>query len=154
MTNAVSRGAAWSFTGLVLIVVATPGFLPREWDSFPLSNYPMFSKLRNRVETLPRAISVYKDGTQQVLSPRLFGTDNTMQAISILSRAVRQGDQAQIALCQQLARHPDLRQANQGAEEVQIVLATYDVLQFLESAAPPLKQQTLARCQVLPEATP
>jgi hypothetical protein len=154
MTETASRSAAWLSSALVVIAVATPGFLPREWDSFPLSNYPMFSKVRNRVETLPRALSVHKDGTQHVLSPRVFGTDNTMQAISMLSRAVRQGDQALQALCRQLARHPDLQDPTSFIEEVQIVLATYDVLQVFESAAPAIAQQTLTRCQVQQERSP
>lgn len=112
-------------------------------DSFPLSNYPMFTERRPAVTRIERAIGVDADGAEHVLSPRLIGgTVEVIQAAQTLYDAIRGGTAD--ALCAEIAGRVGLE-----IVEVQVVTERYDVVEALRSSDPqPVSREVHASCSV------
>ncbi|HEU4410697.1 MAG TPA: hypothetical protein VFS43_35925 [Polyangiaceae bacterium] len=118
-------------------------------DGFPLSTYPMFSEHRERELTLVHAVAAFEGGERKPLPPRLLGTEEVLQARSLLRRSVEAGEAP--ALCARVAerlRAEGPRPAFQAAREVEVRTDTYDVLSYYETRTPARPGVVHARCPI------
>lgn len=115
-------------------------------DSFPLSNYPMFTARRSQVTTIERTIGVASDGTERVLGPQLTGgTVEVIQAAQTIFDAIHGGTAD--ALCAEIAER--VGPVDDGPVEVVVVTERYDVVAALSADhAEPIDRQVHARCDV------
>ncbi|HEX7097509.1 MAG TPA: hypothetical protein VF183_16615 [Acidimicrobiales bacterium] len=129
-------------TALVAIVaVALPAFTDR--DSFPLSNYPMFSYDRGRVASFDTALGVLADGSTERLSPRLIGGGyEVIHAAQTVSKAIRAGDAE--GLCAEIAA----RAAGDDFVAIQVVTERYDTIRWFEGDETPIDRRVHATCEV------
>jgi hypothetical protein len=117
-------------------------------DSFPLSNYPMFTHDPDRVASFPRAIGLTRDGREVRLSPELTGgTVEVIHAAQTLTRAVNRGESAE--LCDEIAER--VSRADLGVDQVVVVTDRYDLVSGLRADHPrPVARVEHVRCPVGP----
>ena len=129
---------SWRLYGyLVAFAVVTAVSVPFTWpsnrDSFPLSNYPMFSRPRPKpTVTIQYAVGVEPGGARHHLAPEMVANDEVLQARAVLARAVRSGRAAADELCRRIAG----RVAGEGGDldavsEVRIVTGSHDSVAYL-----------------------
>lgn len=145
-----SRAYAYLISAVVLAAVSYPFTWPLHRDSFPLSNYPMFSRpLPEPTVSLQYALGVEPDGTRHHLPPRLVANEEVLQARAVLARAVAHGAEATRSLCRALAA----RVAGAGAgwarvAEVRIVTGTHDAVAYLTGRNTRGSERVHGRCPV------
>jgi len=135
-------------TGLVL----WPAFRDPPRDSFPLSNYPMFSYGRpSPMLTMPQALGVHEDGTRTPLPPTISaGTYEVLQSMMTIDAAIRGGPQQQASLCVEIAA----RIADSGdddlsdVEAVELAVSTFDCVAYFEGDTAPRERHARHRCEV------
>jgi len=126
-----------------------------ERDSFPLSDFPMFSSRRTTIESVDTAVAVSTDGIrQQRLTPSLIsGSDEPVTAAVTVSRAV--GGNTTDALCRDIAARvakarpswlADL--AAGGTSEIEVVTETHDALRYFDGDRTPLQRKVHASCPI------
>ncbi len=130
---------------IVLIAVIWPVSWPLYRDSFPLSNYPMFSrKLPDPTVRLQYALGIAADGTRHHLPPKLIANEEVLQARVHLARTVARGGANE--LCRQIAQRLAETRAPGGAfadvVEVRIVTGTHHAVDYLRSLGHPAKRQS------------
>lgn len=151
-----SRLYAYLVSAAVLAAVAYPITWPLSRDSFPLSNYPMFSRpLPEPTVTIQYALGLEPDGKRHHLSPELVANGEVLQARAVLARAVRQGREATQELCRLAAS----RVARAGGEwaavtQVEIVTGTHDAVAYLTGENTRGKERVHGRCPVPAEPGP
>jgi hypothetical protein len=134
--------------GVAVLAVLSPlGRTRRQDDSFPLSNYPMFTHNPNDTTGIERAVGLTADGDEVRLSPELSGgTVEVIHAAQTLTNAVRRGEAAE--LCVEIAG----RVAASGLTEVAEVVVTtdrFEIVEGLRSDDPqPVERVVHARCEV------
>jgi hypothetical protein len=135
------RWVAYGITLIAVVAVALPGFTDR--DSFPLSNYPMFSNDRGRINAFDTAVGVDVGGNVERLSPRrISGSYEVIHAASTVSKAIRAGDAD--GLCREIAA----RSRGHGLVRIEVVTETYDAVRWFEGDETPLARRVHARCEV------
>lgn len=144
-TFAVAIGASF------LVAVASPAFRDPPRDSFPLSDYPMFSRGRPDTElVLVQALGVDADGERAPLPPRISAdTYEVLQSMVVLERAVRGGPASAAAHCGVVAER--VRGAAGELGEVlgvELVTSRFDVIRYYEGEPAPLAREVHARCEV------
>lgn len=113
-------------------------------DGFPLSTYPMFASVRSIEHRMSYALGVTRTGERRVLSPRLVGSGEVMQAYRIVEQAASSKAKAQ-QLCRAIAE----RARGRDLDAIVIVTATHDAIAALvEDKLGPEREVT--RCQVRP----
>jgi len=131
----------------VSLAVLSPAFARQPKDDFPLSPYEMFAEKKDENTTVTQAVAILPDGREEVLPPRLFGTDEVLQARAMLARAARGNKQSANELCASLATAAAREARWQTLKEVQIRTVTFESIKYFEDpAAPPLKKRLHARC--------
>lgn len=142
--------AVWPVIVSVVTVAAVLSPLARTppTDSFPLSNYPMFSHNREPVTDIALAVGVSASGTTTSLSPELIsGTVEVIVAGSILKQAVRAGIEESASLCRTIAER--VATANEGgAIAVEIRVERYDAVAWFAGDHTPEKVTVVAACDV------
>ena len=98
-------------------------------DGFPLSPYPMFAFKRPTKLSLEYAFGVTATGERKNLTPRLVGSAEVLQALTVLQRAKSRGELPQLcatiaARVADVARYDDVT-------EIRIVTGTHDAVDFL-----------------------
>ena len=143
------RGERWRAVSLVVVaVVAVLYPLGRSLthDSFPLSNYPMFTHNPRAVAGFQRAVGVAADGDEVVLSPQLAGgTVEVIHAAQTIATALRQGRGAE--LCAEIAA----RVAESGSPAVEVLVVTdrFDIIDGLRAEDPlAVDRDVHAACEV------
>lgn len=135
------RLVAYGTAIVAVVAVALPGFTDR--DSFPLSNYPMFSNDRGRVASFDTAVGVRPDGATVRLSPRLIGGGyEVIHAAQTVSKAIRAGDAA--GLCAEIA----VRATGDGYATIEVVTERYDTVAWFEGNETPTDRRVHAACEV------
>ena len=134
----------------VLAVLASPAFRDPPRDSFPLSNYPMFSSGRPDPHfTLTHALGVDADGTRVPLSPRVAaGSFEVLQAMRTIGYAVQEGRGE--AFCVEVAGR--VAEAGLPFEAVELATSRFDTLRYFDESPVPLERHVHHRCPV--PATP
>jgi hypothetical protein len=130
---------------VALLAVLVPLTRDVAEDSFPLSNYPMFTARRLQVTTIERAIGVTADGDERALSPAVIGgTVEVIHAAQTIVDAIRAG--AADGLCAEIAGRID---ADGDVVEVLVVTERFDVIGALQDDEPqPVDREVHARCDV------
>lgn len=132
---------AYGITIVAVVAVALPGFTDR--DSFPLSNYPMFSYDRGRVTAFDTAVGVRADGSTERLSPQLIGGGyEVIHAAQTVTKAIRAGDAA--SLCTEIAA----RAAGEAYATIEVVTERYDTVGWFEGDETPIDRRVHASCEV------
>jgi hypothetical protein len=142
----MSRALAYGFGLGLSVLVAAPGFGDPNWDSFPLSTYPMFARPRSR-PLLYFAEGASRDGARHRLPPSFVANDEVMQATASVRRAVSAGPDAMQALCRQIAE----RVASRGDDaivEVRLSSARFDPVRYFSHGPEPVERTTHQRCDV------
>ncbi|RLB54819.1 MAG: hypothetical protein DRJ42_08020 [Deltaproteobacteria bacterium] len=135
-------------TGLVL----WPAFRDPPVDSFPLSNYPMFSAGRpDPMLTLPHALGVHEDGERTPLSP-MIASDNweVLQSMMIINTAINGGAHTQEPFCAAIAGRVAESNDDDLADVVAVELATstFDTVAYFDGDTAPRNRQVHRSCEV------
>jgi hypothetical protein len=135
------RWVAYGISLVAVAAVALPGFTDR--DSFPLSNYPMFSNDRGRVANFDTAVGIDDAGEVERLSPRrISGSYEVIHAASTVTKAIRSGDAG--ALCREIAA----RARDDGFARIEVVTEAYDTVGWFEGDETPAARRVHATCEV------
>lgn len=148
----VDRLWAYGVSLAMLALVAYPAFEEPEYDSFPLSSYPMFSEGRPSPEmVLTQALGVRPDGTRVPLSPLVASNNReVLQSMMTIHHGVFSGPARASAFCAEVAA----RVASSGDEDLEDVTAVematsrFDAVAYLADEPVPLDRQVHVRCEV------
>src|SRR3990170_2002557 len=134
--------------GVAVLAVLSPlGRTRRVDDSFPLSNYPMFTHNPGETTGIERAVGLSEAGVEVRLSPELSGgTVEVIHAAQTLTNAVRRGEAGE--LCAEIAERVA---GSDSSEVVEVVVATdrFAIVAGLREDDPqPVERVVHARCEV------
>lgn len=121
-----------------------------ERDDFPLSTYPMFARPRPPTTRLNAAVAILGDGAELAIPPALIGAHETMQALHILSRSLRDGPDAARTLCRTIATRVSRSSDAQlrAARKVAIVSHDVDVIRYASGDRELTDPSTQVQCRV------
>ncbi|HEY4241250.1 MAG TPA: hypothetical protein VGM88_15615 [Kofleriaceae bacterium] len=131
----MQRAAALAIAGVLVGAVLEPLTRKPYDDDFPLSTYPMFATYRKQKMTFSYPIGVLADGTTRSLSPRMVGSGEILQAVSIVEDAVGHGKPAMDDVCKAIAGRVAKSPRFANVTEIRIVTATHDIVDYLVSGA-------------------
>ena len=132
------------FTGLVLF----PVFLDSSRDSYPLSNYPMFSHRIDPVNDVSAVIGRGSDGNRQLLSPQLIGnSDEVMIVLRTVNNAIRAGGGATATLCNAVAGRV-WAEGHTSIVRIEVVTERYDTIAWFSGDKEPIATTVHATCEV------
>jgi len=138
------RAAAVAMVAVVAVLYPLGRSLTR--DSFPLSNYPMFTHNPGGVTGFQRAVGITADGGEVILSPQIVGgTVEVIHAAQTIATALREGRGA--GLCAEIAG----RVAGSGSPAVEVLVVTdrFDIVDGLRAEVPrPIDRAVHATCEV------
>jgi len=146
----MDRLHAYVLSAVVLAAVASPPFRDPPEDSFPLSDYPMFSKARPAATiVLTNVVGLRRDGSQVVLSPQVsVGNDEVLQAMATIRNAVRAGRTRLAAFCEEAAERVADRQSLADVIEVRIATRRFDAIAYFRDGPEPERTVVHHRCEV------
>lgn len=115
----------------IVLVLAVLEPLRREpWDdSFPLSPYAMFAFKRPTKLTMEYAYGVTAAGEKRTLTPRIVGSAEVLQALTIFQSAKSRGELPQ--LCLTIAGRVATLDSYAEVTEIRIVSGTHDAVDYL-----------------------
>jgi len=144
----VERGLAYLVSAAVLAAVLYPLSWPRQRDSFPLSNYPMFARgRRSAALTLIYGVAVGPGDERRFVPPKLVGNREVLQARAVFDRAARGGRRGALELCRAIAARVAAGDGLAGAHHIQIVRGRHDAIAYFDRGALG-REKVLARCPV------
>ncbi len=115
-------------------------------DSYPLSNYPMFSDRLDAVNDVRTAVGRDAAGKRELLSPLLIsGTDEAMMAVQTVGDAVAAGEAGE--LCEAIATRL-ARSGRTHLRAVEVVTERHHAVDYFRGARDPLGAEVHARCEV------
>ncbi len=146
------RAYVYTVSIVMTVLVLWPAFRDPPRDSFPLSNYPMFSYGRpDPMLTMPHALGVNAEGEATPLSPSISaGTYEVLQSMMTIQAAINGGPRTSNGLCHDIAG----RVAESGDDdladvrEVIIATSTFDCVAYFEGETEPKARQVHVRCEV------
>jgi hypothetical protein len=136
---------AYGLTAVVLLLVVSPAFRDPPRDSFPLSNFPMFSQGRPSPRfILTHALGVDAAGARRPLSPWIAtGNREVLQAMVWLGAALRDPDGSCETIAARVARH-----GSAEVRAVELVTSDFDSVAYFVSSPAPVSRRVHARCEV------
>lgn len=143
------RHAFAHVVGAALIgAVCFPMLRSTSTDSYPLSNYPMFSRARPRAVDIDHLVAITKGGERRVVPPGLVASDEVLQAKVVIATAVGRGRASARALC--LAVAARLRAHAEWADTVRIEVRSdrYDAHRYFDGDRAPVHSRVHAHCTV------
>lgn len=133
-------------TGAVVAALFLPVALDR--DGLPLSTYPMYSSARPAEVTLVTAYGLDAVGERSTLSLGVIGnSDDPLVVAGELRSAVR-GGRAEDRCDEIAGRAAVSGSVSEAVVEVEIVSERYDVVDRVDSSAPPIERTIHATCRV------
>lgn len=150
--TAMYRSYVYAVSVLLTALVLWPVFRDPPVDSFPLSNYPMFSAGRpDPMLTLPHALGVHEDGERTPLSPTI-ASDNweVLQSMMIINSAINGGPPTQVSFCLAIAgRVRDSGDDDLGdVVAVELATSTFDTVAYFDGDTAPRERVVHHRCEV------
>jgi hypothetical protein len=137
----------WSVGLAVVLMAAVLWPLVHDRDGFPLSNYPMFSQLREDPSgTVFHVVAFSSQGHHRPASPELVGTDEIMQAYQTVKFAVARG-KAEV-LCAAVAQRVFVSHGWEDVEQLEVRVDTFDTVAYWKGSRRPLHARIVARCSV------
>lgn len=143
-----TRVLVYVASALMLVIVAYPAFRDPPRDSFPLSDYPMFSHgLESPEFTLSHALGVRADGTTEALSPMVSSANReVLQSMMTIHNAVAGGRAG--SFCHEVAGRVAESSDLDDIERVRVVTSRYDSVAYFETGPDPLERTVHAECEV------
>jgi hypothetical protein len=137
---------------LLGVVVLSPIVQSRDWDSFPVSSFPMFSRGdRGHVRGLAHAVLVHRDGSKSAAPPSLVGTPEPMVATSIIASHIAKGTASDLCtfIADRAARGSTAALAGEIAS-IEIVVSVYDTHRYFASppSREPIARDVHATCNI------
>ena len=127
--------------------VLSPLFRSPPRDSYPLSNYPMFSHRIEAENDVRTAVGFTGTGERELLSPLLISdSDEVMQAVQDVGDAVAAGTTE--ALCFDVAARVADSDRNELVS-VAVVTERHDSVEYFRGAEDPLAVTVHAECGVV-----
>ncbi|RPI06311.1 MAG: hypothetical protein EHM63_08715 [Actinobacteria bacterium] len=147
MTNTL-RLRAYLVGAVMVLAVAWPITWDSHRDSFPLSNYPMFSFPRQRAETLSSVVVQTPAGEILRLSSPLIsgGSETTLASVTVI-KAINGGQDKTDELCREVAGRLAGSEDHAGGE-VLVVTERWDVVDYLQGNRTPEKRTVHTACPV------
>jgi len=146
--SSAERAFAAIFSLLMLGAVVSPALRDPPADSFPLSDYPMFSHGRpDAILVITHALGVDEEGREEPLPPMISaGNREVLQSMMTIHGAVAGGRAA--PFCQEVAERVLVSGAHDEVREVVLATSRYDGVAYFEGEARPLDRRVLHRCEV------
>ena len=141
------RALSYAYGLLILAAVLTPAFRALDRDSYPLSTFPMFTADRSLV-CIDRALGIDRSGRSVALPPRVYGSDEVVQAQVTLRRAMRAGDFERVTFCRRIAGRVATYPGLAGALRVEVVSECYDPIAYFVDGPEPQARRPLTACEV------
>lgn len=124
-------------------------------DGFPLSNYPMFSREKQRTARIYHVVGFAADGQARPMRPTLLGTDEIMQASQTAKLAVAGGRGAAKDLCKRVAsRVVESDAVEPRVVSLQVRVDVFDAVAYWDGERKPKHARVVARCRVEWSASP
>ncbi len=115
---------------IALLGATLEPLIRKPWDdSFPLSPYAMFAFKRPTKLTMEYAFGVTATGERHTLTPRIVGSAEVLQALTVIARAKSQNELPQ--LCAQIASRVANLDRYAEVTEIRIVSGTHDAVDYL-----------------------
>ena len=119
-----------SIISIVLVLAVLEPLLRQPWeDSFPLSPYAMFAFKRPTKLTMEYAYGVTATGEKRTLTPRIVGSAEVLQALTIFQSARARNELPQ--LCVTIAERVATLDRYEDVTEIRIVSGTHDAVDYL-----------------------
>ena len=137
--------------GLILLgAVIYPAAQDPPVDSFPLSNYPMFSKARHtKAVELPHVIAFDDAGGGRPVPPQMLGSVEVMQALRTIEISVNRGPTAADELCRRTAAIVrDTGGSWSNVVRLEVRVDVFDAIEYFEKSRTPKAAHTYAECTI------
>ena len=140
------------FSYIVFVVmtalVVTPAFRDPPYDSFPFSDFPMFSRGRpDPMLNLVHALGVNGEGEREPLSPLISsGNEEVLQSMLIIHQGLYGSDPD--GFCAEIAARVATSSDLADIEAVEIVTSRFDCVAYFEGDTTPVSRHTHRRCEV------
>ena len=119
-----------ALVSIALLGATLEPLIRKPWDdSFPLSPYAMFAFKRPTTLTMEYAFGVTATGERHALTPRLIGSSEVLQALTVIARARGANELPQ--LCTQIAARVADLDDYADVTEIRIVTGTHDAVDYL-----------------------
>jgi hypothetical protein len=120
-------------------------------DSFPFSNYPMFSAKRSETYTVNYLVGLDKDGQRHPLSYKLAGQGGFNQTRRQINKMIR--DRKTSELCKSVAEKVAAKESSYGnIVKVQVITGTFNVDDFFAGRKEPQSERVRSTCTVKRDA--
>ncbi len=147
MSDKISALFAYVFSAVLLGVTLWPVFRDPPVDSFPHSNYPMFSRKKSRRVKQPFVRGVVEGGEHVGIPPILIGNEEVLQASAIVRKAVRRRRGAR-GLCKEVAQKVAEDPSYDKVLKIEVVTGTYDAIDYFAGQTEPKSTKLHAGCRV------
>jgi hypothetical protein len=127
----------------LVALVCAPALTDKEYDSFPLSTYPMFAGHRDRVAAVHTAVVVDGGRVVRLSSELIGGSSEPMLAAENVVHAI--GDRRAPSLCAEIARRAARRQIR---GTIQVVVEFYDTERWFAGDHAPRSRDVFAQCEI------
>ena len=128
-------------TSLIGLAMLAP--VVRDHDSFPLSTYPMYSRLRSREVSFATAQGIDAAGDTHPLTMRIIGaSDDPLIVVGELRTAISNGRSGE--RCAQIAK----RIETSDLVAVEVVTERHDVIDQVDGAPSLIDRTVHARCDI------
>lgn len=115
-------------------------------DSFPLSNYPMFSTPKTTQAQIYHVVGFTPDGRGMPLSPSMLDTDEIMQAYQTVKLAIR-GGRAR-SLCEDTAKRVEHSEDFAEVTRLEVRIDVFDAVRYWEGDRSTASSRIIAKCKV------
>ena len=131
----------------LMVAVLSPAFRDPPEDSFPFSDYPMFSHGRpTPMLTITQVLGVWPEGVREPLPPTITsGSYEVMQAMMTISIA-HQADGP--GYCRELAERVAEDEDYAEVGFIEIATSTWDTVAYFEEGPEPIERVVHHRCPV------
>lgn len=135
------------FSGAMVAAVVSPAFRDPPADSFPLSDYPMFSHGRpSPMFTLTHAVGIDAAGVSTPLAPLVSsGNREVLQSMVTIEHGVHHGA---ANFCEEIAVRVAADADLEDIVFVELVTDTWDTVAYFDEDAPSQDHQVHAHCEV------
>lgn len=139
---------AWGL-GVALVVIGAMLYpLVPNRDSYPLSNYPMFSTNKPSQAKVFHVVGFSSQGRHRPIEPDFLGTDEVMQAFQTVRLAARGGRDRSEALCRRVASELTTHEAYRDLTHLEVRIDHFDTIAYWKGDRTPSETRVIARCPV------
>lgn len=143
-----TRLAVAAFSIVLSLLVLSPAWRDPPADSFPLSDYPMFSHGRpDPGLTLTHALGVRSDSTSVPLAPPISaGNAEVLQSMVTIHRSVFGGRGP--VLCEEIAERVLSDPSLDAIQTIELVTSEFDCVRYFDETPEPISRNVHVRCPV------